>query len=177
MSNYRRARVPGATYFFTVNLRDRRSDLLVREIDLLRATVRATRVRHPFHIDAWVVLPEHMHCIWTLPADDCDFAKRWKIIKAAFSRRLPAHGTPNAAQTARGERGIWQRRYWEHLIRDDLDYRHHYDYLHYNPVKHRYVARVADWPWSSFHRSVREGIYAPGWAGDGRAALAGCWGE
>ena len=119
MSNYRRARVPGASYFFTVNLRDRRSDLLVREIDLLRATVRATRARHPFHIDAWVVLPEHMHCIWTLPAGDRDFAGRWQIIKAALSRRLPEHGTPNAAQAARGERGIWQRRYWEHLIRDD----------------------------------------------------------
>ena len=115
MSNYRRARVPGATYFFTVNLRDRRSDLLAREVDLLRATVRATHARHPFHIDAWVVLPEHMHCIWTLPAGDLDFAGRWRIIKAAFSRRLSGHGTPNTTQAARGERGIWQRRYWEHL--------------------------------------------------------------
>ena len=177
MSNYRRARVPGASYFFTVNLRDRRSDLLVREIDLLRATVRATRARHPFHIDAWVVLPEHMHCIWTLPAGDRDFAGRWQIIKAALSRRLPEHGTPNAAQAARGERGIWQRRYWEHLIRDDLDYRRHFDYLHYNPVKHGHVPRVADWPWSSFHRAVRDGIYAPDWAGNGGDGQAGNWGE
>jgi putative transposase len=177
MSNYRRARVPGATYFFTVNLRDRRSNLLVREIDLLRATVRATRARHPFHIDAWVVLPEHMHCIWTLPAGDRDFALRWKIIKAAFSRRLPGHGTPNAAQAARGERGIWQRRYWEHLIRDDLDYQRHLDYLHHNPVKHGHAARVADWPWSSFHRAVREGLYPPDWAGDDRGGEPKAWGE
>lgn len=177
MSNYRRARVPGASYFFTVNLRDRRSDLLVREIDLLRATVRATQARHPFHIDAWVVLPEHMHCIWTLPAGDRDYAGRWQIIKAAFSRRLPGHGTPNAVQDARGERGIWQRRYWEHLIRDDLDYQQHYDYLHYNPVKHGHAARVADWPWSSFHRVVREGVYVPDWAGGGSNGRAGNWGE
>ena len=87
MSNYRRARVPGACYFFTVNLRDRSSDLLIREIDLLRETVRATRLRHPFHIDAWVVLPEHMHCMWTLPPDDADFALRWKVIKFAFAKR------------------------------------------------------------------------------------------
>jgi putative transposase len=177
MSNYRRARVPGASYFFTVNLRDRRSDLLVREIDLLRATVRATRARHPFHIDAWVVLPEHMHCIWTLPAGDRDFALRWKIIKAALSRRLPGHGTPNAAQPPRGERGLWQRRYWEHLIRDDLDYQRHFDYLHYNPVKHGHAARVADWPWSSFHRAVREGLYPPNWAGDDRVGEPKACGE
>lgn len=92
MSNYRRARVPGATYFFTVNLCDRTSDLLIREIDLLRETVRATKARHPFHIDAWVVLPEHMHCLWTLPPDDADFALRWKVIKFAFSRTLSTTG-------------------------------------------------------------------------------------
>src|SRR3990167_9072983 len=102
MSDYRRARVPGATYFFTVNLRDRSSDLLVREIELLRATVRATKARHPFHIDAWVVLPEHMHCLWTLPAGDADFALRWQVIKFAFARRLPAATGANA----RRERGI-----------------------------------------------------------------------
>lgn len=121
MPNYRRARVPGATYFFTVNLHDRCSDLLIREIDLLRETVRATKVRHPFHIDAWVVLPEHMHCLWTLPPGDADFAQRWKVIKFAFSRRLPSTETLNASQQNRRERGIWQRRYWEHLIRDERD--------------------------------------------------------
>ena len=135
MSNYRRARVPGATYFFTVNLRDRSSDLLVREIDLLRATVRATRQRHPFHIDAWVVLPEHMHCLWTLPEGHADFALRWKVIKFAFAKRLAKTETLSVTQRTRGERGIWQRRYWEHLIRDDLDYQRHFDYIHANPLK------------------------------------------
>lgn len=163
MPNYRRARVPGATYFFTVNLRDRRSDLLTREIALLRETVWATRARHPFHIDAWVVLPGHMHCLWTLPAGDADFAVRWKVIKFAFSKRLPMTETRTANQLRRGERGIWQRRYWEHLIRDEKDYQHHFDYIHVNPLKHCYVDRLDDWPYSSFHRVVAMGIYPPGW--------------
>ncbi|MEW6461700.1 Transposase IS200 like protein [Pseudomonas sp. THAF187a] len=165
MSNYRRARVPGATYFFTVNLRDRTSGLLIREIDLLRETVRATKARHPFHIDAWVVLPEHMHCLWTLPPDDADFALRWKVIKFAFSKRLPVSEALSASQKHRRERGIWQRRYWEHLIRDERDYQRHFDYIHYNPLKHGHVQRLADWPYSSFHRAVAMGIYAPDWCG------------
>lgn len=165
MSNYRRARVPGATYFFTVNLRDRSSDLLVREIALLRECVRATRARYPFHIDAWVVLPEHMHCLWTLPEGDADFALRWKVIKRAFSKRLPATEARTSTHLARGERGIWQRRYWEHLIRDDADYQRHFDYIHYNPVKHGHAQRVVDWPYSSFHRAVRAGLYATDWVG------------
>lgn len=165
MSNYHRARVPGATYFFTVNLRNRTSDLLVREIELLRATVRATKSLHPFHIDAWVILPEHMHCMWTLPGGDEDFALRWQVIKFAFAKRLPKTEARNSTNIARGERGIWQRRYWEHLIRNDLDYQRHFDYIHFNPVKHEYVRRVADWPYSSFHRAVRDGIYSPDWAG------------
>nr|WP_064495219.1 transposase [Pseudomonas chengduensis] len=165
MPNYRRARVPGATYFFTVNLRDRTSDLLIREIDLLRETVRATKTRHPVHIDAWVVLPEHMHCLWTLPSSDADFALRWKVIKFAFSKRLPAIEMLSINQQNRRERGIWQRRYWEHLIRDERDYQHHFDYIHYNPLKHGHVARLADWPYSSFHRAVAEGIYPADWCG------------
>ena len=165
MSDYRRARVPGATYFFTVNLRDRTSDLLVREIDLLRATVRATKALHPFHIDAWVVLPEHMHCLWTLPAGDADFALRWQVIKFAFAKRLPRTEARTATLKARGERGIWQRRYWEHLIRDDADYQHHFDYIHFNPKKHGHVEQLRDWPYSSFHRAVNDGIYPLDWCG------------
>ncbi|MFT0621903.1 REP-associated tyrosine transposase [Ectopseudomonas guguanensis] len=165
MPNYRRARVPGATYFFTVNLRDRKSDLLIREIDLLRETVRATKARHPFHIDAWVVLPEHMHCLWTLPPDDADFALRWKVIKFAFSKRLPVTEMLGTNQQNRRERGIWQRRYWEHLIRDELDYQRHFDYIHYNPLKHGHVQRLVDWPYSSFHRAVAQGIYPADWCG------------
>ena len=165
MSDYRRARVPSATYFFTVNLRDRSSDLLIREIDLLRDTVRATKARHPFHIDAWVVLPEHMHCMWTLPEGDADFALRWKVIKFGFSRRLPNQEALSATQHRRGERAIWQRRYWEHLIRVDRDYQRHFDYIHFNPLKHGHVQRVVDWPYSSFHRAVCMGLYPQNWCG------------
>ncbi len=165
MSDYRRARVPGACYFFTVTLLDRRSDLLRREVALLRDCVRATRERYPFHIDAWVVLPEHMHCLWTLPADDRDFGERWRIIKASFSRRVPAsEGDPTRARM--GGRGIWQPRYWEHLIRDEADYCRHFDYIHINPLKHGHVSRVIDWPYSSFHRAVRQGIYPADWGGE-----------
>jgi len=166
MSRYRRAQVPGATYFFTVNLLNRRSDLLVRHIDLLRETVRATRLRHPFHIDAWVVLPDHMHCVWTLPDGDAGFALRWKVIKFAFARRLPKTEVLTATQRSRGERGIWQRRYWEHLIQDERDYRHHVDYVHRNPLKHGLEEHVVDWPYSSFHRAVGAGIYPVDWCGD-----------
>ena len=165
MPNYRRARVAGASYFFTVNLRDRRSDLLTRHVDLLRDAVRVTRNRHPFEIDAWVVLPDHMHCLWTLPAGDSDFALRWNVLKARFSRRLPASEAPAVANLRGRERGIWQRRYWEHLIRDEKDYRRHVDYIHINPLKHGHVARVRDWPYSTFHRAAREGLYAADWAG------------
>ena len=177
MSNYRRAPMPGGTYCFTVNLRDRRDDLLVREIDLLRTVVRSVKQRHPFHIDAWVVLPEHMHCLWTLPPSDMAFADRWKAIKFAFSKRLSNGESRTYPQHARGERGIWQRRYWEHLIRDNLDYQRHFDYIHFNPVKHGHVQSVRDWPYSSFHRAVRDGIYPVDWAGNALENDAGNWGE
>ncbi|MFZ6049934.1 transposase [Pseudomonas sp. CR3202] len=177
MSNYRRARMPGGTYFFTVNLRDRRDNLLVREIDLLRTVVRTAKQRHPFHIDAWVVLPEHMHCLWTLPPGDRAYADRWKAIKFAFSKRLANAEQRTDIHQKRGERGIWQRRYWEHLIRDDLDYQRHFDYIHFNPVKHGHVQCVRDWPYSSFHRAVRDGIYPVDWAGNASENDAGNWGE
>ena len=163
MPNYRRARVPGTTYFFTVNLRDRSSDLLIREVDLLREAVRAVRARHPFHINAWVVLPEHMHCMWTLPPGDADFAVRWKAIKFAFAKRLPISECLTLKQQQRRERGIWQRRYWEHLIRDEQDYQRHFDYIHFNPLKHGHVARLVDWRYSSFHRAVAMGVYPKDW--------------
>jgi putative transposase len=165
MPDYRRNRVPGGTYFFTVNLLQRNRSLLTDHIDLLRNAVRTTRRAKPFHIDAWVVLPDHMHCIWTLPAGDTDFAARWKAIKIAFSKALPSTESLSAVRLAKGERGIWQRRYWEHTIRDERDYAAHMDYVHINPVKHGHVARVAEWPYSSFHRLVEAGVYAPDWAG------------
>jgi putative transposase len=165
MPDYRRNRVPGGTFFFTVNLLDRRSDLLVTRIDALRKAVRRVRSSAPFHIDAWVVLPDHMHCLWTLPEADDDYPGRWRAIKKAFSKSLPAIEPLSAAMTARGERGIWQQRYWEHTIRDDRDYAAHMDYIHFNPVKHGYAENSIDWPFSSFRRCVDAGLYPVGWLG------------
>lgn len=170
MPEYRRHFVPGGTYFFTVNLLERRNnDLLVRHIDVLREAVRVTRQSHPFHIAAWVVLPEHMHCIWTLPPGDADYVNRWRLIKMRFSRAIPGTEPLSASRLKRGERGIWQRRYWEHTVRDERDYAAHVDYIHINPLKHGLVRRLADWPYSSFHRMVAGGVYPADWAGDGLA--------
>ena len=171
MSNYRRAWHPGGTYFFTVALLKRRgNDLLVREIDLLRRVVADVMARHPFRIHAWVVLHDHLHCVIELPADDSDFATRWRLIKIGFSKGVPRSEHRSAVRLRRGERGIWQRRYWEHLIRDDADYRAHMDYVHINPLKHGLVERVADWPYSTFHRLVAQGIYPADWADGTQAA-------
>jgi len=167
MPEYRRNRVPGGTYFFTVNLLDRGSNLLVTHIGAFREAVRKVRARAPFHIDAWVVLPEHMHCLWTLPPDDINFPARWQAIKAAFSGSLPKSEPRSVAMRRKGERGIWQRRYWEHTIRDERDYAAHMDYTHFNPVKHGLVHHPADWPFSSFRRCVAAGVYPASWAGSG----------
>lgn len=167
MPNYRRNRVEGGSYFFTVNLRDRRSDILVAEIDAFRDAVSATKARHPFHIDAWVVLPEHMHCLWTLPPGDHDFPVRWRMIKALFSRSVPHVSANRLSLVRKRETGIWQRRYWEHTIRRDQDYAAHMDYIHFNPVKHGLVVHPADWPFSSFARCVRLGMYPIDWVTDG----------
>jgi putative transposase len=169
MTDYRRNRVPGGTYFFTVNLHDRRSRLLVQHIQALRAAVRHTQRRAPFHIDAWVVLPDHMHALWTLPEDDADYARRWNAIKTNFSRKIPPGEVRSASRVARRERGIWQRRFWEHTIRNDGDYAAHMDYIHFNPVKHGLADHVADWPFSSFHRAVASGLYPRNWTSAGVA--------
>jgi putative transposase len=167
MPNYRRNRIPGVTYFFTVNLLDRRSDLLVAHTDALRAAVRKVCGRSPFHIDAQVVLPDHMHSLWTLPEGASDFPSRWRDIKTAFSKSLPATEQRSAVMIRRGERGVWQRRYWEHTIRDDRDYAAHMDYIHFNPIKHGLVDNPADWPFSSFPRCVASGLYPADWLGGG----------
>jgi putative transposase len=166
MPDYRRAWHPGGTYFFTVNLLQRReNDLLTRHIDLLRETVKSIRQRHPFVIHAWVVLPEHLHCVIELPPNDTDFSTRWRLIKAGFSKGLPLNEHRSPVRVRRGERGIWQCRYWEHLIRDEADFRAHLDYVHVNPLKHGLVRHVSDWPYSTFHRLVEQGMYPPDWAG------------
>jgi len=126
----------------------------------------AARERHPFRIDALVVLPDHIHAIWTLPPGDADFSTRWRLIKIEFSKAIPRTERLNKARRARGERGIWQRRFWEHLIRNEEDYRCHVDYCYINPVKHGLVRRVCDWPFSSFHRDVAAGLFPQDWAGD-----------
>jgi putative transposase len=164
MSNYRRNRISGGTFFVTVNLLNRNSELLVANIGLLRQVVKQTIQRWPFQIDAWVILPEHMHCVWTLPVDDSDYAARWKEIKMQFSKALPKTEELSEARTAQGERGIWQRRYWEHTIRSDSDFAAHVDYCHINPFKHGLVEHVKDWPYSTFHRDVKRGIYPENWA-------------
>jgi len=174
MPNYRRAFVPGGTYFFTVNLLQRHNnDLLVREINLLRESVRKVRRRYPFEIDAWVVLPDHLHCVWTLPDDDCNFSLRWRLIKSGFSRALAKSEWRSRVRQRAGERGIWQRHFWEHVIRDDLDFQRHVDYVHVNPLKHGYVRRVADWPYSTFHRYVENGVYGSDWGGDVDVSVEG----
>jgi putative transposase len=164
MPNYRRNRVAGGCYFFTVNLLDRRSDLLVTEIDALRGAVRETRRAKPFHIDAFVVLPDHLHCMWTLPPGDADFPIRWRTIKALFSRRVAHPRFRRPSFVRKREAGVWQRRYWEHTIRDDADYAAHMDYIHFNPVKHGLAADPAAWPFSSFLTCVAKGVYPDGWA-------------
>jgi len=160
---YRRIREPGGTYFFTVVLADRSSTLLVDHIDTLRQAFRQARAAMPFRLEAAVVLPEHLHCIWTLPANDADYPRRWQYIKAGFTRKIPSQSGRSASRIKKGERNIWQRRYWEHLIRDEHDLQRHLDYIHYNPIRHGLVSSAQDWPYSSFRRYVARGIYAIDW--------------
>jgi putative transposase len=173
MSNYRRNREPGGTYFFTVNLLDRKSDLLVRHIESLREAVKQTRHKWPFHSDAWVILPDHLHCVWTLPPGDADYSARWRAIKLSFVKQIPKTEALSEARVNKNERGIWQRRYWEHTIRDEDDYVAHVDYCHINPLKHGRVQQISDWPYSTFHRDVRQGIYPENWAGSTSDLQAG----
>jgi REP-associated tyrosine transposase len=166
MPNYRRAFVPGGCWFFTVNLLERRQRLLVDHADALRNAFEETRKKYPFDIVAIVVLPDHLHAVWSLQPGDADFSTRWRLIKARFAKALPKQEWLSAVRQARNERGIWQRRFWEHLIRNDADYARHIEYCYINPVKHGLVARVQDWPHSSFHRDVRRGIFPLDWAGE-----------
>lgn len=154
MSNYIRPKLTGASVFFTVTLQDRGERLLVEHVDRLREAVAMTKAERPFHIDAWVVLPDHLHCVWTLPAQDRDFSTRWRLIKTRFSQHLPK-GARRASHVARQERGVWQRRFWEHHIRDEDDMSAHVSYCWVNPVKHGFVERPEDWPYSSIHRDLR----------------------
>ena len=159
---YRRNRVKGGCYFFTVTLLDRSSNLLVEHIAELRDAFRQAKARMPFQVDAIVVLPEHIHSIFTLPADDDNYSSRWRLIKSIYTRKLVQKGVA-LATNGRGEYNLWQRRFWEHTIRDAADMQNHINYIHYNPVKHKLVERAADWPHSSFHLYVRKGILPIDW--------------
>jgi len=174
MPHYRRIWSPGGTYFFTVNLLRRyNNDLLVRHIDALRQAVAWVKAKHPFTIHAWVVLPEHLHCVIELPENDANYALRWRLIKLAFSKSMPYQARQRClSRKKRHERGIWQRRYWEHKIRNDADYRAHMDYVHINPVKHGLVTQVADWPYSTFHHLVKKGFYEQDWGGGNEKDLS-----
>jgi len=166
MSRYRRATIEGGTFFFTVVLADRSSELLVKHIERLREVYRGVQARLPFETNAICILPDHLHVLWTLPPGDRDFSSRWSQIKTGFSRGLPAVRLRSSSQVQRRETGIWQRRFWEHAIRDDADFERHVDYIHFNPAKHGYVTRVCDWPYSSFHRYVKNALLSADWGGD-----------
>ncbi|NNL06205.1 MAG: transposase [Gammaproteobacteria bacterium] len=181
MPNYRRAQANGGTYFFTVVTYRRRPVFNRPEcINFLRESITEVRRKHPFNIDAWVLLPDHMHCIWTLPDEDRDFSRRWGLLKSGFSKRakdLVSVETNSASRTKHREATVWQRRFWEHQIRDEEDFNNHIDYIHYNPIKHGFVKRVQDWPFSTFHRYVIKGIYPVNWGDDGLDELEQDYGE
>ena len=173
---YRRSAAVGGTFFFTVNLANRSSRLLTSHIHVLRDTVCRVQRTHPFKIVAMVVLPDHVHAIWTLPSSDSDFPLRWSLIKSGFSRALEKTEYIDEARRRKRERGVWQRRYWEHQIRDDADLTRHVDYIHINPVKHGHACVPIDWPYSSIHRYIRLGLLPADWAID-RDILESGYGE
>ena len=164
--HYRRAIAPGGTFFFTL-VTDRRRPILASDaaMDVLRNAFRSVRQSRPVEIDAIVVLPDHLHCIWTLPPEDADFPTRWRLIKTRFTNDCPVslRQTPDTARLRKGEQAIWQHRYWEHQIRDETDFARHVDYIHYNPVKHGLVRSPREWPHSSFGRYVKAGLYPLDW--------------
>ncbi len=166
MTRYRRSKAEGGVFFFTVTLADRSSDLLVRHIDRLREVYASVHARRAFDTVAICILPDHLHAIWRLPEGDANFSVRWSQIKSGFSRSLEISAQRSDSKISRREKGIWQRRYWEHAIRDEADLGRHIDYVHFNPVKHGYVSRVCDWPHSSFARYVARGLLPLDWGGD-----------
>ncbi|KAA6182398.1 transposase [Thiohalocapsa marina] len=168
MSDYRRCFIPGGCYFFTVVTFDRlpvfRDSM---NVDLLREAFRKVKVKRPFEIQAMVVLPDHLHAVWQLPDGDADYPNRWREIKKHVSKRV------DTATNHRREKQVWQRRYWEHVIRNSDDWRRHLDYVHYNPVKHGLVECARDWPYSSFLRSVERGMYDLAWGCTEPASIRG----
>ena len=182
MPKYRRARIPGGTYFFTV-VTYHRQRFLANPLcqSVLSTVIKEVRADLPFTQNAWVYLPDHLHCIWTLPEGETDYSKRWGLIKSRFSKQvkniLKEEIVGSASRRHKREASIWQRRFWEHSIRDENDYRRHLDYIHYNPVKHGLVGRVQDWPQSSFRQFVSQGMYDVDWGEDAHVADSQEYGE
>lgn len=168
MPDYRRAHVPGGTFFFTVTTFERRPILTEEPYrSALRSAINDVRKQLPFQSIAWVLLPDHLHTIWKLPDTDADFSLRWSLVKQKVTQRFIDDTGKSAialSKQKRKEGTIWQRRFWEHLIHDDTDFQNHIDYIHYNPVKHGYVTRASDWPYSTFHQFVQSGVYSTDWA-------------
>ena len=168
MQKYRRTLTPGGTYFFTVNTYQRQL-VLTQPVfyDAIKESIREVKANHAFKIDAFVLLPDHIYCIWTLPEGDSAYSFRWSMIKRLVSQKMRASIKPTLSNSRlkRQELGLWQRRFWEHQIRDERDFEMHVNYIHWNPVKHAYVRIARDWPYSSFHKYVRENIYPEDWGG------------
>ena len=179
MPNYRRSNFGGGTYFFTVNTHRRQPFLTDPDVRAaLKQGINQIRQTLPFAIDAWVLLPDHLHCIWSLPEGDADFSTRWRVIKTVVTQqcgeRLDNDALLSRRRVRKGQSTLWQQRFWEHLIRDERDFAAHVDYIHWNPVKHGHAQHVVDWPYSSFHRYVRNGVLPPAWTG---TIIDGSFGE
>jgi len=166
VTRYRRLWIEGGLFFFTVALADRSSNLLINEVKRLRRIYGSVEREYRFETVAICILPDHLHAIWSLPEGDADYPLRWSLIKSGFSRGLSTTEPTSDSKHRKRERGIWQRRYWEHAIRNDLDLSRHVDYIHFNPVRHGLVPRVADWPYSSLHKYVERGDLPTDWGGD-----------
>ncbi|WP_283147693.1 REP-associated tyrosine transposase [Silvimonas soli] len=168
MSNYLRTQIPGGTYFFTVVTEQRRPILTNADVrKALHVAIVETRRTRPFRIDGWVLLPDHLHCIWTLPDGDADFSTRWKKIKrdvsVACAESYLQHDLLNPRRRTKGHSTLWQHRFWEHAIANEQEFKSYLDYLHWNPMKHGLITRILDWPWSSFHRYMQQGVYSADW--------------
>ena len=174
---YRRANIKGGTYFFTINLANRKKTLLTDEFDKLRSSFNHVKRYHPFLLDAMVVLPDHLHFMMTLPENDNDFATRLMLIKSGFSRQITCNEKISLSRKSKRERGIWQRRYWEHLIRDENDFATHINYIHYNPIKHGFVDKASDWQFSTIHKFIKNGIKPTNWGSNSSFTSDSSFGE
>jgi putative transposase len=178
MSTYRRSRLAGATYFFTVVTAGREPVLCGEAVRrALREAIRQTQSELPFEVVAWVLLPDHLHCLWRLPERDAGYSMRWNIIKGRTTRTLGLREARTDSGVRRRDGRLWQRRFWEHTIRDELDLQRHTDYVHWNPVRQGLVDQAAEWPYSTFHRYCRLGLYPSSWAGGFEGAATETAGE